>query len=31
MRVSVGIKVEQVIFVDQKSENFGVVANLRLE
>ena len=29
--VSVGVQVHQIKFVDQKSENFGVVATLRLE
>lgn len=30
LEVGVSIKVEQVVFVDQKSENFGVVANIVL-
>lgn len=31
LTVGVGILVEQIVSVDQKSENFGVVANIRLE
>lgn len=30
LEVSVGIRIEQIVFVDQKSENFGVVAVIRL-
>ena len=29
--VGVGVQVDQIKFVDQKAENFGVVATLRLE
>lgn len=31
IEVRVGVQVEQIKFVDQRSENFGVVANLRME
>lgn len=31
LRVGVGIRVEQIVFVDQKSENFSTVANIRLQ
>ena len=31
LEVSVGIRIEQIVFVDQKSENFGVVAVIRLQ
>ena len=30
-RFALGVQVHQIKFVDQKSENFGVVATLRLE
>ena len=29
--VRIGVKIEQIYFVDQKAENFGVVGSLRLE
>ncbi len=31
LQVAVGIKINQVTFVDQKSENFGVVATIRMQ
>lgn len=31
MEVAIGIKIDQISFVDQKSENFGVVATIRAE
>ena len=31
LKVTVGVRVDQITDVDQKSENFGVVANLRIE
>jgi len=31
LEVAVGVRVDQITDVDQKSENFGIVANLRLE
>jgi hypothetical protein len=31
LSVGVGVRVEQIVFVDQKSENFSTVANIRLQ
>lgn len=31
LEVGVGIRIEQIVFVDQKSENFAAVANIRLQ
>jgi len=31
LEIAIGVRIQQIRFVDQKSENFGVVGNLRLE